>query len=246
MEDWLMEDRLMEDWRELASATTDSGERLVLRRRAGIVELRCNGWELMTNRAHHSEEALAILACEQMAGRCIADAPNRSDAGRPCVLLGGLGLGYTLRAALDRLPVSARVIVAELLPELIAWNRGILGPFAGHALSDPRVSVACTDVLALLRSAEPASFDAILLDTDNGPDAVMLAANALLYLPDGLRVVCQALRPHGTLAVWSADRSPRFERNLHDAGLQWRAHDVPARGGPDDPLHTVYVAWQAA
>jgi spermidine synthase len=225
----------MDGWTELACAHTSTGDLLSLRERAGHVELRCNGWELMSNRAHQSEEALAILACAQI------------TATAPRVLIGGLGFGYTLSAALRHLPESARVTVAELLPEVIAWNRGPLAAFAGHPLTDPRVSVACADITALLSAAaEPASFDAILLDTDNGPDAVMLAANASLYRPETLRLIHRALRPAGILAVWSADPSPRFEHNLRGAGFQWRSQDVPARGAPDDPLHTIYLAWEAA
>jgi SAM-dependent methyltransferase len=276
----------MDEWIELARALTSTGDLLVLRERTGCVELRCNGWELMSNRAHHSEEALAAFACEQLVraerkntppplegegwgeglvganlrstpppnplpqGEGEYVAPDRPDpraaATAPHVLIGGLGLGYTLRAALERLPQSARVTVAELLPEIIAWNRGPFAPFAGHPLTDPRVLLICSDVAALLCSAEPASFDAILLDTDNGPDSVMLQANASLYAPRTLRTIRRALRPAGVLAVWSADPSPRFEQNLRDAGFQWRSHDVHARGAPDDPLHTIYLAWKAA
>jgi spermidine synthase len=224
----------MDGWTELACAHTSAGDLLVLRECAGHVELRCNGWELMSNRAHQSEEALAVLACQ----RITAIAPH--------VLIGGLGFGYTLHAALRHLPKSARVTVAELLPEIIAWNQGPLAPFAGEPLLDPRVSVACAGIAAQLHAAEPASFDAILLDTDNGPDAVMLAANASLYDPETLRLIRCMLCPAGILAVWSADPSPRFEHNLRSAGFRWRAQHVPARGAPDDPLHTIYLAWQAA
>jgi spermidine synthase len=136
--------------------------------------------------------------------------------------------------------------VAEKLPEIIAWNRGPLAQYAGRPLDDPRVMVCCADIAARLHAAEPASFDAILLDTDNGPDAVMLAGNLALYEPEGLRLVRQTLRPTGTLAVWSADPSPRFERNLRSVGFAWRTHAIPARGAPDDPLHTIYLAWPAA
>jgi len=318
----------MDGWTELARAHTAAGDLLLLRERAGTVELRCNGWELMSNRAHHSEAALAVLACERIArnaatpvvmagegpaplviagkdpappamagedpaplviageGRALpvmagegppsttsrrrtqmsgwpafarhddsrADAPcdppgfsaPNDTATAPRLLIGGLGLGYTLRAALDHLPQSARVTVAELLPEIIAWNRGPLAPLAGHPLDDPRVSVICADVAALLRAAEPACFDAVLLDTDNGPDAVMLAGNTSLYGPESLRLIRRALRPAGTLAVWSADPSPHFEHNLRSAGFQWDAQAVPARGAPNDPLHTIYLAWEAA
>jgi hypothetical protein len=265
----------MDGWNELARASTATGDELVLRERAGCVELRCNGWELMSNRAHHSETALAALACahqdqdappplvgggwgEGCGPPWPADArtppPNPLPQGEGeisipipiSLLIGGLGLGYTLRAALDRLPCSARVVVAELLPEIIAWNRGMLARLTGDPLADPRVSVICADVSTQLRTAEPASFDAILLDTDNGPDAIMIPGNASLYGPETLRMIRRALRPAGVLAVWSADPSPQFEHRLRLAGFPWRAHPVPARGGPNDPLHTIYLAWNGA
>jgi spermidine synthase len=220
----------MDRWTELARTSTAAGDELVLRERAGTVELRCNGWELMSNRAHHSESALAELACD-----AAATIPQR-------LLIAGLGFGYTLRAALDRLPQSARVTVAELLPDVIAWNHGPLAPLAGHPLADPRVSIVCTDISELLRTADPGNFDAILLDTDNGPDSVMLTGNASLYTQESLWTVARALRPAGILAVWSSDPSPRFEHNLHAAGFRWSAHHVPARGGADDPVHTIYLA----
>jgi hypothetical protein len=261
----------MAPWTELARARSSNGDDLLLRERAGCIELRCNGWELMSNRAHYSEERLAALACTQIGVRAGAPAavanaappatarPGQGQENRggqagdqhdpsveappPHVLIGGLGLGFTLRAALDCLPCSARVTVAELLPEIIAWNRGVLAPLTGHALTDPRVAVVCADVASLLRDAEPATFDAIVLDTDNGPDSVMLAGNTALYHPETLRLVRDVLRPAGTLAVWSADPSTRFEHTLRGSGFAWRAHEVPARGAPDDPRHTIYLAW---
>jgi spermidine synthase len=218
----------MQPWIELSQARTAAGDTLVLRQRGGIFEIRCNGWDLMSNRAHHSEETAAALAC----------APLTAPA--PRVLIGGLGMGYTLRAALDRLPATARVIVAELLPAVIAWNRGPLAPLAGHPLDDPRVAVMCGDVAVVLEQAD--RFDAIVLDADNGPDAVMLAGNQRLYSCEGLRVARQRLCPGGTLAVWSADRSPGFERRLAATGFEWRSTDVPARGDPADPHHIIYLA----
>jgi spermidine synthase len=122
----------------------------------------------------------------------------------------------------------------------------MLARFAGHPLTDPRAAVACTDIAALLRTAAPATFDAIVLDTDNGPDSVMLQGNAALYQSDSLLLIRRALRPAGTLAVWSADPSPRFENTLREAGFHCLAHDVPARGAPGDPLHTIYLARAAA
>lgn len=164
---------------------------------------------------------------------------RRLRAAAPRVLIGGLGMGFTLRAALDHLPASAEVVVAELLADVIAWNRGSLGPLAGSPLDDPRVRVVCADVAELLH---PDSFDAILLDVDNGPDAVMLRGNASLYSPEGLQRLRCALRDAGVLAVWSADPSPRFEHALRDAGLRWDRTDVPARGCAGDPLHCIYSA----
>lgn len=218
---------MIEGWREVARAAAAAGEALVLRERAGVFEIRCNGWDLMSSRAHYSEQCMARMVCETL----------RADA--PRVLIGGLGMGFTLRAALDVLPAAAEIVVAELLPEIIAWNRGVLAPLAGRPLDDPRVRVECADVGDLLH---PDSFDAILLDVDNGPDAVMLRRNASLYSVEGLRRLRCALRSGGCLAVWSADASARFEHCLADAGFRWDRSDIPARGAADDPLHTIYCA----
>ncbi|HEY1934989.1 MAG TPA: hypothetical protein VGG99_23545 [Acetobacteraceae bacterium] len=258
---------MIQGWSEIARAVSATGDELVLRERAGIFEIRCNGWDLMSSRAHFSEQRMAAMVCERL------------DAVVPRVLIGGLGMGYTLRAALDRLPAAAEVVVAELLPEIIAWNRGVLGPLAGDPLDDPRVVAACADVADLLHGE---GFDAIMLDVDNGPDAVMVRGNALLYSSEGLQLLRRALqgsaarartviarplgrsnlpggllRPSGlamtgatpapaapgVLAVWSADPSPDFEHRLATAGFNWTRTDIPARGGPDDPLHTIYLAY---
>jgi spermidine synthase len=213
-------------WTELARALAPGGECLVLRRCGGIFEIRCDGWDLMSNRAHHSEQTLGRLACAGLAGA-------------PRVLIGGLGMGYTLRAALDALPAAARVTVAEIFAAVVDWNRGPLAALAGRPLDDPRVDVRCADVAALLAGA---AYDAILLDVDNGPQALMLAGNAALYTPLGLSALRAALAPGGRLAVWSANRSPRFEAALAGCGLAWRRTEVPARGAPGDPLHTLYLA----
>jgi spermidine synthase len=214
-------------WRELARASTARGDELLLRERMGTFEIRCNGWDLMSNRAHYSEQWMARIACQRL----------RTAARR--VLIGGLGMGFTLRAALDVLPVAAQVVVAELLPDIIAWNHGVLAPLTNHPLGDPRVRVECADVAELL---QPDSFDAILLDVDNGPGAVMLCGNTSLYSPEGVQRMHRALRREGILAVWSASPSPPFEQSLSDAGLCWDRTDVPARGTDDDPLHSIYLA----
>jgi len=219
-----------QSWHELARATTACGDELVLRKRAGTFEIRCNGWDLMSNRAHYSEQWMARAVCEGLP----TDAPR--------VLIGGLGMGFTLRAALDVLPATAQVVVAELLPEVIAWNRGVLASLARRPLDDPRVYVVCADVANLL---QPNSFDAIVLDVDNGPDAVMLRGNASLYAPGGVQRIQRALRHGGTLAVWAAGPSPLFAQTLREAGLRWDRTDVPARGTQDDPLHSIYHATPA-
>ncbi len=223
----------MENWTELARARTACGDELVLRQRSGEFQIRCNGWELMSSRAHHSEEQAARLACKHLA-----------DEEAPEILVGGLGMGYTLRAVLDAVPSAARVVVAEKLPEIVAWNRGPLAELAGQPLADARVAVVSADVADMLGAS--ARFAAIVLDVDNGPDAVMIDANHALYTEAGLRRIRRALTPTGRLAVWSADRSAGFEAALRSAGFCWRGVDAPARGGPADPLHTIYLASPAS
>ncbi|ATQ69286.1 MULTISPECIES: hypothetical protein [Methylosinus] len=220
---------MIEIWEELARARTAAGDELILRRRAGVFEIRCNGYDLMSNRAHRSEEALAQLALEEL----------HAPATR--ILVGGLGLGFTLRAALDGAPPAARVTVCELLPEIVGWCRGPLAPLAGRPLDDPRVNLRVGDIAETIASADNA-FDAVLLDVDNGPDALSCAANGALYSREGLARLRAALAREGVLAVWSADPSPSFETALDAAGWRWRAQEVAARGVDGDPLHVVYTA----
>jgi spermidine synthase len=129
--------------------------------------------------------------------------------------------------------------VAELLTEIVAWNRGVLASLAHRPLDDPRICVVCADVADQL---QPDSFDAIVLDVDNGPDAVMLRGNAWLYAPEGVQRMQRALRDRGVLAVWSASPSPLFEQTLRQVGLRWDRADVPACGADGDPLHSIYRA----
>jgi spermidine synthase len=146
------------------------------------------------------------------------------------VLVGGLGLGFTLRAALDRLPEDARVVVAELVPALVAWNRTRVAHLAGRPLDDPRTRLQQGDVLARIAEAKGA-FDAILLDVDNGPSPLSHAANDRLYGEQGVRACRDALRAGGVLAVWSAGPDDRYRARLERAGLEAEVHEVPARGG---------------
>jgi spermidine synthase len=210
---------------ELARTVMPDGSELVLSRRGEKFEIRCNGWELMSNRAHRSEEALARLACA-----ALPPAPR--------VLIGGLGMGFTLRAALDALPASARVDVAEIVADIISWNRGPLAMLAGRPLEDARVTLRHSDVADLL-SAGP--FDAILLDIDNGPATPIYRGKSHLYNRDGLQRVQRSLAAGGRLGVWSAERCAAFETALSGSSLCWRAVDVPALHD-DGPCHTIYLA----
>lgn len=219
---------MIECWDEIARARTSAGEELLLRRRGGVFEIRCNGLELMSNRAHRSEEALAALALGELTATSLR------------ILVGGLGMGYTLRAALDAAPATAHVVVAELLSEIVDWNRGPLAFLAGRPLDDARVELRIGDIAAVISSADGA-FDAILLDVDNGPEALSCAANASLYSRAGLERLTRALAPGGVLAVWSAAPSQAFEERLTQAGVEWRLAQIAARGAKDDPLHAIYL-----
>ncbi len=217
----------MEPWREISRATTARGDELVLRARAGVYEIRCNGWDLMSNRAHASEERMARETLAMLEGRAA-----------PRVLIGGLGMGFMLRAALDAAPAGTRIEVAELVEAIVAWNRGPLAPLAGCPLDDRRVIVRLGDVADMIAAGGP--YDAILLDTDNGPGAIMQAGNAALYAREGLARARAALAPGGALALWSADRSAAFEALLATEGLDWRVVETPAAAGRPEPLHALY------
>jgi spermidine synthase len=189
---------------------TPDGEELILHRRGDVYTLRLGGWELMSSRAHGSEQALAERPLAQLEG------PGRRE---PRVLVGGLGMGFTLRALLDALPVSrGEVVVAEVFPAVVAWNRGPLAHLAREPLNDPRVTVLEEDVRAVIARSR-GRFDLVLLDVDNGPEALTLASNQRLYGPAGLAAIRRALVRGGVLAVWSADPAPEFHKVLRQAGF---------------------------
>lgn len=185
---------------------------------------------LMGSRMRGSEEALAQLGC--------APAAARADGGR--VLIGGLGMGFTLRAALDRLGPNASVEVAELVPAVVAWVRGPLAHLSGNALADARVRVRAIDVALPIRAA-PGAYDAILLDVDNGPQGLTRDGNQALYGAAGLRAAWTALAPGGALAVWSAFPDRDFGRRLGRTGFGVAEHTVRAHGGKG-ARHKVWVA----
>jgi spermidine synthase len=210
------------------AATPDGGE-IVLYERDGAFFIRVNGLELMTSRAHGSEEDLARLALAEVTRNA------------PKVLVGGLGMGYTLRAVLDVVPATARVTVAEILPAVVTWNRSELAHLARSPLGDPRVAVVQRDVAAII-AAGASAFDAVLLDVDNGPAALTVARNERLYGLPGLAAIRRCLRPGGVLGVWSADPDRSFERRLVKAGFRVNTETVSARRGAKGPKHTIFVA----
>lgn len=201
----------------------------MLYERDGVYTIRVDGLELMSSRAHGSEDALARLAMAEV------------RAARPNVLVGGLGMGFTLRAVLDVLPAAGGVVVAEILPEVVRWNQGPLAELAGSPLEDPRVELIEGDVARVI-GARPTAFDAILLDVDNGPAALTLTDNDRLYQRDGLELTRRSLRPKGMLAVWSAGPDPAFERALRTAGFLVRVETVRARSIGKGPRHTLFFA----
>jgi spermidine synthase len=188
-----------------------------------------SGKPLMSSRMHGSEEALAAFGCRE--------ARIRES---PCVLIGGLGMGFTLRATLDLLPPGATVIVAELVPAVVEWNRGPLGPLAGHPLKDPRVAIEVGDVAATLR-ASTRRFDAVLLDVDNGPAAFTATHNTRLYDDGGLAAARAAMKEGGVLAVWSAWEDRRFEQRLRHGGFTVQVERVRARLKKGGPRHTIFL-----
>lgn len=185
--------------------------------------------ELMNSRVHASEDALAELGCAAAAGRPA-----------PRVLVGGLGMGFTLAAALRALGPDGVVTVAELVPEVVEWNRGPLGECAAFPLGDPRTRVHVGDVAELLRQGR-AAYDAVLLDVDNGPEGMTHHGNDWLYSPPGLAAARRALRPGGVLAVWSATPDNRFTRRLQQAGFRVDVRTVRARPGKG-ARHTIWLA----
>ncbi len=218
-------------WTLLGSATIpNNGGELKLSQRAEEFSIKLSGirGELMNSRVHGSEEALATIGCSGL---------QSSDSAQ--VLVGGMGMGFTLAAALQSLSATAQVTVAELIPEVIEWNRGPLGDCAGRPLDDPRSKVFIGDVAELLKGGD-SQFDAILLDVDNGPDGLTQTENQWLYSERGLRAIYQTLRPEGTLAVWSASHDPLFLIRLKKARFHASTRTVRARPGKGS-RHTIFL-----
>jgi len=205
------------------------GGTMKLYQRAFEFSISVKNEELMNSRMHGSEDALAELACKRI-----------SDRKNPRVLIGGLGMGFTLGAALEYLGDTAEVVVAELVPAVVEWNRTHLADLASRPLDDPRVTVRVSDV-GLVIKEQAAAYDAILLDVDNGPDGLTHAGNDRLYTHGGLAAAKAALKPGGMLAVWSAEPDKSFSKRLRGSGFKIEEVTVRARG-TKGRRHTIWLA----
>jgi spermidine synthase len=217
-------------WILLDTAKVPDGEELRLLQRGAEFSIRLSNNELMNSRVHGSEEALAELAIRKI-----------GEQTRPRILIGGLGMGFTLRAALRVIGPEARVVVAELVPAVVAWNRSWLASVSDHSLEDSRVSIREEDVASLIMS-ERSAYDAILLDVDNGPGALTRKANDRLYDLAGLGAAYAALRSRGVLAAWSAGPDGNFTRRLHKAGFEANEVRVRARGTRGGARQIIWIA----
>lgn len=214
----------------IASARTSDGSEMVLYQHGRDFSIKINGQDLMHSRQHESELELARLGCAHLVGRKA-----------PSILVGGLGMGYTLRQTLDMLNPHAQVVVCELLGAVVEWNREFLGELNGQPLRDERVDVKTGDIVDLI-SCSKSRFDAILLDIDNGPDALTDSGNRRLYGREGIGACRRALREHGCLAVWSAGPSREFERLLMSCSFHVRRFPVSAYKGSKSRSRFVWVA----
>lgn len=216
-------------FRNLAETRTPDGSRFSLHEHDGEYFLKLNGRQLMGSNNTVSELLLADLACS-----------FRKPVEAPRILIGGLGLGFSLRRVLDLAGPRATVQVAELLPEVIAWNRQFLGDLNGKLLDDPRVETIAGDVFDCIKKT-PARFDAILLDVDNGPTSFVQAKNSRLYNRNGISLIHRALRPGGRVAFWSAEREPAFLAQLSRSGFHSSEFEAKAHERAKRAAHRIYV-----
>ena len=219
-------------WKLIASTRVPGGGELRLMQRGSEFSIKLDGNELMNSRLSGSEQALATLACDIVAARK-----------QPRILIGGLGMGFTLRAALSVLPQDAHIDVAELVPAVVAWARGPMAEICGDSLSDRRMHIHETDVGAMIGKGA-STYDAILLDVDNGPDGLSRPANDALYNVTGLSAAHRALRAGGVLAVWSSAPDQAFTRRLRQAGFGVDEQRVRAHG-KSGARHVIWLATRA-
>lgn len=220
----------MRPWELLGTSTTPGeGQQLRLYRRGDEFTIKAGNTSLMNSRVHGSEDALAEMACQRLSNRA-----------QPRLLVGGLGMGFTLAAALQQLGPDARVVVAELIPAVVTWNRELLSALAGHPLEDPRVTVYEGDVGQLIRSEQDA-YDIILLDVDNGPEGLTRTENNNLYSRSGLSAALAALRAGGILGVWSISPDKRFSSRLAQAGFSVEEIRARASGRHGGGKHMIWL-----
>ena len=222
----------MDPWITIESTTIPGSDvGLTLSQRNDEFAIRISGvrGDLMNSQMHHSEDALAEFACSRL-----------STMENAQILVGGLGMGFTLAAVLQIVGVSARVVVAELVPAVVEWNRGLLGRCAERPLDDDRTRIHLGDVADLLQQ-QSEQFDAILLDVDNGPEAMTHCDNEWLYSLAGLRNIYEALRPGGIVTIWSARADQIFTTRLKKTGFNVQLRRVRARPGKGS-RHTIFVA----
>lgn len=218
-------------WQQIDAAKVPGANiELRLMRRGAEFSMMLGQNELMNSRLSGSEEALATLACKRIEG-----------IKRPHLLVGGLGMGFTLRAALAVLGAEARVTVAELVPAVITWARGPMAGLFGDSLSDPRADIRAADVIEVIQSS-PSGFDAILLDVDNGPEGLIRKANDALYDLKGLKATRRALRPRGVLAIWSSGPNAAFAKRLRDADFDVNEVGVRATSKRSGAHHVIWFA----
>jgi spermidine synthase len=215
---------------KLGTTITPDGGEMILYQHDRDFSIKINGHELMNSRQHESEMELARLGCAHLSGRST-----------PRVLIGGLGMGYTLRQTLDLLGPDAAVIVSELLPIVVDWNREFLGELNGQPLEDKRTEIIPGDIYQLLSQSKK-KFDAILLDIDNGPSAIVDSGNQRLYGPVGIQTCRRALSKNGCLAIWSGMPSKAFEQVLMSCGFHVRRYKLPAHSRRSKPSLIVWVA----
>ncbi len=218
-------------WEQIDTAGVPGADvELRLMRRGAEFSMMLGQNELMSSRLSGSEEALATLTCRRI-----------EAVRRPHLLIGGLGMGFTLRAALAVLGSEARILVAELVPAVIAWAKGPLVDMFGDSLDDPRASIRQADVIEVIQS-HASAFDAILLDVDNGPEGLIRKANDALYDLKGLRAIRRSLRPGGVLAVWSSGPNPSFSKRLGAAGFDVNEVAVRATTKRSGARHVIWFA----
>jgi spermidine synthase len=222
-------------WKQIDSVRVPGSEvELRLMQRGDEFSMKLGQNELMNSRLSGSEEALATLACRRL-----------EAVKAPHLLIGGLGMGFTLRAALAVLGPKARITVAELVPAVVAWARGPMAELFGDSLKDPRTTVREADVMEVIQE-KAAAYDAILLDVDNGPEGLIRKANDALYDPRGLKASHRALRPGGVLAVWSSGPHPKFSKRLRDAGFEVNEVGVRATTKRSGAHHIIWFATKPA